>query len=155
MDVRFKMKDFFFDRPAVLDYINPIAQQGLRYFGLRVRKAAIKSIPDAANFFDHSHPGNPPKSHAGQLRNRIFAAWDKDSRSVVIGSELFRPMTGAPEVMEYGGTVKTPRFFFARKAKKAQVTVAARPYMHPAFDLYADDLPKYIAGTIGGLNLNP
>jgi len=145
VNIRFKMKDFFFDRAVVLDLIDKAAVKGLGYFGAVVRLTAKRSIKNAKNFFDHSRAGNPPKSHVGTLKRMIYYAWDPSTRSVVIGPQLFTPMTGAPETLEYGGNAFI-------KSKKKTVHIAPRPYMRPAFALHEKNLPAYIAGTIKGSN---
>jgi hypothetical protein len=143
--IRFNMKAFFFDRASVTDMVDKSAKKGLGYFGGVVRKIAKRSIVEAKNWFDHSRAGNPPKSHVGTLKRMIYYAWDPDHRSVVIGPELFSPMSGAPENLEHGGTA------FIRR-KKRVVRIAKRPFMQPAFDKEVEKLPDYIAGTLRGSN---
>lgn len=145
MNIRFKMKDFFFDRAVVMDMIDKAARKGLGYFGAVVRLTAKRSIKNAKNCYDHSTAGNPPKSHVGTLKKMIYYAWDPNTRSVVIGPQLFTPMTGAPETLEYGG-VAYIRF------KKKRVRIAPRPYMRPAFALHEKNLPQYLNGSIRGSN---
>jgi len=71
----------------------------------------------------HSRPHQPPKTIKGTIKRMLFYAFDPTKETVVVGPILFSPKTGAPETLEYGGTVR----FGPRTA-----TIVERPFMGPA-----------------------
>ena len=110
-----------------------------------------------------SQPGKPPFSQTGSLKKFIYFGYDPRKQSVVIGpTKLNAVGTAVPETLEYGGTTAitvyrlwaldghevtdpaerdkmsaatTSRF----QESKKRITIAARPYMHPALN---KELPK-------------
>lgn len=111
--------DWFFDRAAVAEKLDPAVRRALSKFGAYVRRRAQTSIRPRKGT---SRPGQPPHSHAGLLRKFIFFSYDRASESVVIGPTLLKPDSTAPAALEYGSE-----------------THAARPYMRPAYEA---ELPK-------------
>ncbi len=70
-----------------------------------------------------SKPGKPPKTIVGTIKKQLLYGYDPATESVVIGPILFAPTSGAPETLEFGGSVQIgPR----------HVSIAKRPYMGPA-----------------------
>ncbi|HMN97430.1 MAG TPA: hypothetical protein PKC43_06260 [Phycisphaerales bacterium] len=83
---------------------------------------------------ESSKPGKPPYSITNLLRGKtadkragITFDYDFRTRSVVVGPIKLNTSSGAPAVLEHGGTttIRTRR-------KSRKVRVAARPYMGPA-----------------------
>ena len=75
-----------------------------------------------------SKPGEPPRSIVGTLKRLIFFAYDARQKGVVIGPIPTGQKTGAPRVLEEGGTIKAPGSGFDGKRVKP------RPYMVPALN---------------------
>jgi hypothetical protein len=139
--IGWKVKELFFDKDVVIRAIDAATRSVLSRFGAFVRRAAKSSIRRRRRV---SEPGQPPSSHSGLLRNAIFFSYDKKENSVVIGPELLASgWTGALEALEYGGESRV----IVRRQRRNQpgtritrtVTIAARPFMHPALN---QELPK-------------
>ena len=146
---------FFFDRPNVQSAIDKGTRRALSKFGAFVRQRARTSIRKKKGVSD---PGQPPHSHLGLLRKGILFAFDPRAKSVVIGPVPTSKATGAPELLEKGGTVpgngreiwitNTPgrndKGQFVTNGKTRVVlngvlVYRPRPYMGPA---YRAELPK-------------
>lgn len=133
----------FFDRKDVMSSVDKATHKVLSKFGAFVRRAARSSIkpqPKTARskrfskekFFGQSVsiPGQPPFSHTGLLRDHIYFAYDKLSRSVVIGPiRLNQKRGGAPAALEYGGPSLA-----TRGPRHRVINIRKRPYMQPAFE---------------------
>lgn len=150
------MKDYFFDRQAVIDAIGKGAAKALSKAGAFVRRAARSSIRKRKK---PSAPGQPPSSHTGLLKNFIFFAYDPKTRTVVVGPEKLNRGTGAPELLEFGGSTVTDRKTHIRVKggkrpkyvtipKGTRVTIRARPYMAPAAKAARKDLPAQFRDII-------
>lgn len=125
-------KSNFFDREAVQKAADRATVRNLSKFGAFVWRRSRSSIRKRKRI---SNPGSPPSSHTGLLKDLIFFAYDQSSRSVVIGPTLLNNSTGeAPAALERGGT-STIISSNRRKKRTRRITVKARPYMRPAFDL--------------------
>jgi len=142
----------FFDREAVKRSIDRAERRQLGSFGAFVRKVAKSSIKspgkkrqkDATQALSQgflistgSKPGEPPKNQTGLLKKFIFFAYDRDSRSVVIGPTKLNKRGSVPELLEKGGTqvIKTGQ-------GTALARYAPRPYMQPAFDIGLDQVER-------------
>lgn len=95
-----------------------------------------------------SQPGKPPRTkQAGSPLKQIRFAYDEKSRSVVVGPiKLTGKRTqDALEVTEMGGTT-------TRKARgrRVRVNYAARPFMVPALEKRAPELPQLWKNAIKG-----
>ena len=99
--VTMRMKMLFFDSAAVIRAVDRAKRQSMQHAGGWIRKTARRSIKKNKTV---SKPGQPPHSHAGQLRGLIFYAYDPGSESVVIGPLRFR-RGEAPKLLEFGGKV--------------------------------------------------
>jgi hypothetical protein len=100
-----KSPQFFLDRKPVIDALGKAVVKNLSKFGVFVRQAARSSIRKRKR---PSAPGSPPSSHIGTLKRLIFFAFDPQTKSVVIGPEaLGTSVSGAPEVLEHGGQMRT------------------------------------------------
>ena len=129
-------KGFFFDAPKVIRAVDRTTRQVLSKFGAFVRTAARSSIRKRKRA---SAPGQPPSSHTGLLKRFIYFGYDPHQQSVVIGpTKINAQGQDIPHVLEYGGPSAVVR---RRRGKRTSrtVTVAARPFMHPALE---KELPK-------------
>jgi hypothetical protein len=102
--------------------------------------------------FDHCHgpqAQKPPRSHTGLLKRFIFFVFEPATRNVVIGpAKLNQKESGAPEVLEKGGTSKVVRGGLRRRRVVRTAAIAARPYMGPAFEAEKKQLPALWANSI-------
>lgn len=155
-NVSMRMKQMFFDRPAVYRSIEPGKLRVLRTHAGSIRKTArrsMKRVSKAAKaklkkkraeamergdrvFRDPtvSKPGQPPKIHTDGDFNpkRILFGYDTNSDSVVVGPVRTNSRHNAVETLEHGGNV--PIYMGRRRKRKLikTVYVRARPFMRPA-----------------------
>lgn len=157
----------FFDREAVLNALDRKTRRALSRFGAFVRTRAKSSIRRArmkkiAELTDeerelweikkrvaqregfkprrplkHSDPGEPPRSISGVLKKFIFFAYETNSRNVVIGPTVAGASSGAPEVLEHGGTTTG--------SQGGTVRIEARPFMRPAFEKELPRVPRLLS----------
>lgn len=165
------MKKYFFYREAVLSRLPKATKYAMNEAGKQIRISAINAInrrggkknnlnvvdEDGNQIFvrgkngqklklkqrEASKPGEAPMSQIGTLRKFTSYAFDTGSQSEVVGSELEGSKSGAPEVLEYGGTVEmlkryqevdSKTIMRLKKPQRERVRIAARPYMGPALD---------------------
>ncbi len=96
-------KDTFFDRDRVQRAADAAKFASLKRSGASIRLIARRSIRRRKK---PSTPGQPPSSRKGQLKELLFFGYDERARSVVVGpARLSRP-TGAPNILEFGGSAK-------------------------------------------------
>ena len=136
-----RIKQFFFDRQAVLGAVDSATRRVLSKFGAFVRTAARHSIRKRKAV---SQPGSPPSSHVGTLRRLIFFGYDPARKSVVIGPTPFRSEVEAPPLLEYGGRALRKN----RKGRNVTAIYKARPFMGPAFEQEKPKLPAMWAGSV-------
>ncbi len=155
-------KGSFFDADRVLRAKDNAERRVLSKFGAYVRRAAKSSIRKRRRA---APPGMPPSSHTGVLRQFIFFALEPERHTVIVGpaktNQVFfdrhrQPVKGTvPSVLEYGGEVtileykigsqwyradlRSRRRLAERATRYRTVSIAARPYMHPAM---AKEKPK-------------
>lgn len=155
-NVNMRMKQMFFDRPAVIRSIEPGKLRVLRTHAGSIRKTArrsMKRVSKAAKkkaarlraeaiqrgdrtFRDPtvSKPGQPPKIHTEGDFNpkRILFGYDTNTDSVVVGPIRTNSRHNAVETLEHGGSV--PIYMGRRRKRKLIKTVyiRARPFMGPA-----------------------
>ena len=153
IDVRYDIKQMFFDRAAVQSAMDTRARRALGKFGALVRKTAIASVKEAPHG-RHSPAGSAPFSHMAARRraiNRkrkaegrpkakpgfkglkhILYAYDPAKQSVIIGpaSNRKRSIT-IPEILEDG-----------------KLNVSSHPFMGPAFERAKPRLPELWAGSV-------
>ena len=160
-----KVTRLFFDAPAVLRAVDRARRQVLSKQGAFLRTRARSIIRPRKTT---SAPGEPPHSHTGILRRFLYFSFDPATRSVVVGpaktNQVFfeghgRPVTGTvPEVLEYGGRVKTLQVYKWGRWRRADlrskrrlaglptrcrtVTIRPRPYMSTALALERKALPE-------------
>lgn len=121
----------FFDMKAVEDAIDKGTKKALSKFGAYVRTRARSSIRKRKK---PSAPGQPPSSHAGDLKRLIFFALDLKTKSLVVGPVPFK-RGEAPRLLEHGGEVTRQRKSGTRRQR-----YAPRPFMAPAANA---ELPKF------------
>lgn len=105
--VTVKAARMFFDRQAVVDQIGAAAATGLGRFGSFVRTRARTSMKKGGKS-ERTHtaqPGQPPRVHAGQLKDLLFFSFDPSTLSVVVGPVPFKDGK-VPRLLEFGGTAK-------------------------------------------------
>ena len=131
-------KGMFFDAPKVMRSVDAATRKVLSKFGAYVRTAARSSIRKRKKA---SAEGSPPSSHTGLLKKFIYFGYDASQQSVVIGPAKLNTSTGAPEILEYGGTATISQRIKPGKYKKKKVAISARPFMHPALKQEQPKLP--------------
>jgi hypothetical protein len=148
------LKGGFFDRKVVLDALDKATFRIFSEFGRKVRKTAQKSLKYGEKA---SPPGSPPTAHksrtitktsksTGRVRKRsvsflreyLYYAFDRATRSVVIGPARLNSTIdpGALQALEYGGTATVKS-----RGKRSRKAVAARPFMRPAAAAELPNLP--------------
>jgi hypothetical protein len=101
--------EMFFDREAVIEAVGRAGAKALGKAGAYIQRRAKSSIRKRKRA---SRPGEPPSSHVGTLRNRIYFSYDSPTRSVVVGPTPIGSVGVVPPTLEYGGAVprrKNPR----------------------------------------------
>lgn len=151
-------KQWFFDSDLVTSRMSRTTLISFRKIGGNVRLIARRSLRKRKKA---SAPGEPPSSHEGSLRERIFFIWDPQTQSVTIGPERFnhiyfdgdgKPLNGAvPGVLEEGGEIQRLEFqrsdgswtradfrsrrrWAGRPRRFVNLSIAARPFMVPALE---------------------
>jgi hypothetical protein len=132
-----QVKGLFFDSKKVINATTRAERRVLSRFGAYVRRTARSSIRKRKRV---SAPGRPPSSHTGLLKRFIFFAYDPGRKSVVIGPTRLNQKAGdAPRALEYGGRSRVTAG--RRRRRRRTVTIAARPFMGPAFEREKPKLP--------------
>ena len=127
-------KRMFFDRPAVQALLTKDERARLSRFGAFVRTRAKTSIKTSRKN-ESSAPGETPKGHTGDLKKRIYFAFDPNRRSVVIGPTTFDRRTGEElAALETGGMTTITESASAGARRRRRVFIKARPFMLPAFN---------------------
>jgi len=169
-----RMKDFFFDRQAVIERMSRANHKALVTAGAFIRRRARSSLRRRKRI---SSPGNPPSIHSqdpiATLKNILFA-YDPQQESLVIGpvglnqrNFIGPQQTSAPvpQILEFGANVairewsfdkgKTwrrrelrfnPRERLRYRTRKAKY--APRPFMGPALEAEKEHIPDAWAGTL-------
>jgi hypothetical protein len=94
--------EMFFDREAVIEAVGRAGAKALSKAGAFIQRRAKSSIRKRKKA---SRPGEPPSSHVGTLRNRIYFSYDPPMRSVVVGPTPIGAVGVVPPTLEYGGSV--------------------------------------------------
>ena len=138
-----EVKASFFDTKRVMSALDRAGRAVLSKFGAYVRTAARHSIRKRKAV---SKPGQPPSSHAGQLRDFLWFAYDTERRSVVIGPARLSDKPGnAPEALEYGGHSQAA---VGPGRRLRTINIAKRPFMGPAYEQEKDKLPSMWANSV-------
>jgi hypothetical protein len=144
--VRADVKKLFFDRKRVVDAVSRAERQKLSKAGAFVRRSARSSIRKRKKI---SAPGKPPTSHTGLLKRNIFFAYEPNRSSVVIGPVKLNKPSGAPQLLEMGGTVRI-RVAGRNKRKRARqlARYKPRPYMGPALRKESPNFPNLFKDSV-------
>lgn len=163
------MKDYFFDREAVMGRVEKARLRMLSKAGAYVRTSARSSLRRRKSV---SQPGSPPSVHStddyASLKNILFV-YDPASDSVVVGPLLVERQSQAivaasstvPGLLERGGSVtvrqrqqrdgswtNVRRFTIGKAAQRTQtIPIAARPFMLPALKTNASKFPNFFDFT--------
>jgi hypothetical protein len=94
-------KELFFDSKRVIEALVKGTRDALSRAGAFVMTRARSSIRSSKN---SAKPGRPPRSHTGDLKNKIYFAYDDTAgkNAVVIGPLRYRKGE-APNILEFGG----------------------------------------------------
>ena len=109
IDIVIRMREMFFDREAVIEAVGRASAKTLSKAGAYIQRRAKSSIRKRKRV---SKPGEPPSSHVGTLRNRIYFSFDPPTRSVVVGPTPMGSVGIVPPTLEFGGPAprrKNPR----------------------------------------------
>jgi len=129
--------------------------------GLYIRKIAVNSIKDATRAKklktqqQPSKPGKPPKSRApGHPYKRIFSVPEQLGASVIIGAVGFGAVPTAPEIHEFGLSVRrTLRSRFEgdkRRFITRTIKYPLRATMGPALEKGKSKLPGIWQASLTG-----
>lgn len=155
MMLKTKMQKFFFDRDRVRKAVASARRRAYERQGALVRTIARRSIRKSKK---SSAPGQPPRSHSGELRNEIYFGYDRSTETVVVGPARLniiffdgdrQPVSGlVPEILEYGGVIQVLEVFKYQQWQRADLRsrrrnaqfqqrfrrshIAPRPYMRPS-----------------------
>lgn len=137
-----KAKVKYTPKPLVIRAAQDAAEVIGKRFGSYVQRSARQSIRRGPKSGKPSSPGKPPRSKTGALKANIRWAYDPTSRSVVIGPTLLSDKEGkdSPEAMEKGGSSRAVSYIGGKRVRRRQ-RVAARPFMLPALQKRAPELP--------------
>lgn len=102
----------FFDKPAVTHALAAATRKSLSKGGAFIRTRARRSMRSGGKKGKSSSPGQPPRSHKGQLRQFLIFSYDDRTKSVVVGPTLLPsgkrsdPLNDktTPQVLEEGDT---------------------------------------------------
>jgi hypothetical protein len=108
----------------------------LGHAGGIIRKTAQRSIQQRKDKTIFSMPGQPPFTHAGNLKNAIRYEVDKQKEVVRIGP-TFTGIGLIGHIQEFGGNYTRGHY-------------PPRPFMKPALDKIANLLPNLWANSIRG-----
>jgi len=145
--VYMKTRLLFFDSPIVMSAMDRATRQALGKIGAFVRRRARTSIRKGKKV---SRPGQPPNSHAGDIRRLLFFAMGPDMDEVVIGPLRFKKGE-APNLLEFGGaTVRTRIHTSGKRGVKKVVVYRKHPFMGPAMEKEVPSMADKWRGSVGG-----
>jgi hypothetical protein len=105
-----EMKANFFNEAetALMPAVDRAAYRVLFRFAAAVRKTAQRSMRRRKK---SSRPGEPPSAKQGDLRKLILFAYDRSTKSAVVGAVAFPSSAGGkvPATHEYGGVLPPSR----------------------------------------------
>jgi hypothetical protein len=114
-------KDLFFDRLAVLRFMDEAEAKAFTKIGGRIKKTAQRSMrsqkkPKKVRWDDYtpkaSNPGQPPRRHGsiGEGITKIYFTYNRTKREVLIGpvklNHYAYPNVTIPQLHEFGGRVQ-------------------------------------------------
>ena len=120
-----KVRDLFFDAPAVMRAVDKATRQALSRDGAILRKSAQQSMRYVTSRrkqlqqiaagkrkrlkdVDVSKPGQPPRAIRPHpwIRRHLYFSYEPRRKNVVVGPIGFGRGSGAPHTLEYGGAVR-------------------------------------------------
>lgn len=146
VSVDYRIKDFFFDRKAIMDKMSGAERKAMSKIGAFIRKSARQSQKSRK---DVAAPGSPPSVHTDSkvytLKNILFG-YEPINHRVVIGpvllsrfdrtresggnNTLVKADSTVPALHEFGGTATL--LFPSGNERRARY--APHPFMGPALD---------------------
>lgn len=142
-----KVKMLFFDSPRVMRAMDRAARRALSKVGAFVRTRARSSMRRRKGV---SKPGQPPSSHAGDLKRLLFFSYDPNTESVVIGPTRFKKGE-APSLLEFGGrAVRVRKQSSGKRGRRQIVTYRKHPFMGPALEAELPNVPKQWRNSLRG-----
>ena len=103
--IKFAVKKWFFDQPRVRALLEPAVADYLEHIGSWVSITAQRSMR-YRKYGSASAPGQPPSAHRPRpfLRQHIYYRIDPQTRTVVVGAQVFQTVEGwnVPFVQEHG-----------------------------------------------------
>ncbi len=147
--VTWKIKDMFFDRAEVQRAADKAKLKVLGRAGAKVRKIARSSMRKKKG---PAPPGEPPNVHKGTLKRLLLFGYDRVHETVLVGS-VGLGKAEAPGLQEFGGKAKRVRLVrptrgSRRQRAKVTVVLKKRPYMRPALEKVAPELPLMWRGAV-------
>lgn len=145
--VYMKARLLFLDSPIVMNAMDRATRKALGKIGAFVRRRSRTSIRKGKGV---ARPGQPPNSHAGDIRRLLFFAMGPDMDEVVIGPLRFREGE-APNLLEFGGTTVRTRIHTGGKRGVKKVSVYRKhPFMGPAMEKEIPSMADKWRGSVGG-----
>jgi hypothetical protein len=145
LDFDVKVTNLFFDRTIVTDAMDKKTLASLSRIGAFVQTRAKRKMRPGGKGNKTARPGEAPRTHAGDLRKRLYFAWDPSSRSVVVGPEKYRSGR-VPRLMEEGGQQT-----IIDRGRTVRAMYSPHPYMGPSLqeEIIAGTIPAAYAGPSG------
>lgn len=166
LDMTFKMKKFFFDRPAVTNRVDKMKRRKLSRAGALTRAIGRNSIKKKKRTRKEgrgknrrevpqkpSPPGSPPFSYeegTPNLRTILFA-YEPNSESVIVGPVKLnsnRSVPPVPELHEKGGTARRTVKTRRGGVKIVRARYRKRPFMVPAMEKASDKYPELFTDAL-------
>ena len=169
-EITMQMKDFFFDRQAVIERMSRANHRALVKAGAFIRRRARSSLRRRRRV---SPAGSPPSVHSqdpiATLKNILFA-YEPHSQSLIVGpvklnqrAVLGPELTDAtvPQIHEFGANVKVREVQRGSKwlsgvrhvrpgeaVRVRTAKYAPRPFMGPALEAEKENIPDAWVGTL-------
>ncbi len=137
------VKSSFFDRKKVIDAVGKDGASWLSKAGAFIRRTAKGLMKSGGKKGKVAAPGQPPRVHAGQLKDLLFFGFDTSKSTVVIGPVKFKEGE-APGLLEFGGTTTRK----GRDGKPYTATYRGNPFMQPALNENLPKLPDLWANSV-------
>lgn len=136
------VKQGILDQQRITDAAEKASVKALAKFGAFVRTRARTSIRKRKKVSD---AGKLPSSHTGLIRDHILFLVEARERNVIIGPMKLNGTKSptALRALEHGGPT-----LIMDHGKPRSVTIAARPFMQPAFAIELEKAPKLWENTL-------
>lgn len=129
----------FFDK-VVVDAADRSAVTALSRFGGLLRRDIRQSIRKPPKKNPQPRPGKPPFNRTGKLKGSILYAYDKSSRTVIVGPYLFSGKSySSPAALEAGERV-------TRRGKA--LSFRKFPFVGPAFERQKSKAAEMFRGQL-------